>query len=61
MTNIEAYSPPVSISIGAVTFLTLPNSVDEILEIVDTLMYEIKKNGKNGIKHQLFDTQKTLD
>ena len=52
---IAPYSPPVSLSIGAVTFLALPNSVDEILETVDSLMYEVKKSGKNGIKHQLFD------
>jgi diguanylate cyclase (GGDEF)-like protein len=52
---IAAYSPPVSLSIGAVTFLTSPNSVDEILETVDGLMYEVKKGGKNGIKHQLFE------
>ena len=50
---IEAYSPPVSTSIGAVTFCNLPNSVDEMLEKVDSLMYEVKNNGKNGIEHQL--------
>lgn len=54
MKAISAYSPPVSLSIGAVTFFTLPNSVDEILETVDSLMYEVKKSGKNGIKHQLY-------
>ena len=54
MKAIAAYSPPVSLSIGAVTFSALPNSVDEILEIVDSLMYEVKRSGKNGIKHQLF-------
>ena len=55
ITAIEAYSPPVSLSIGAVTFLALPDSVDKTLETVDRLMYEVKKSGKNGIKHQLFE------
>ena len=59
MEAIEAYSPPVSFSIGAITFLALPNSVDEILETVDSLMYEVKKNGKNGIEHQLFNLPTT--
>ena len=56
MEVIEAYSPLISFSIGAVTFLTLPNSIDEILETVDSLMYEVKKSGKNGIKHQLLES-----
>ena len=55
MEAIAPYSPPVSLSIGAVTFLALPNSIDEILETVDSLMYEVKKSGKNGIKHQLLE------
>ena len=55
MEAIEAYSPTISFSVGAVTFLTLPNSLDEILETVDNLMYEVKKSGKNGIKHQILD------
>ncbi len=54
MNALEAYSPIVSTSIGAVTFLNVPDSVDKMLEDVDSLMYEIKKSGKNGIKHQLF-------
>ena len=55
MEAIEAYSPTISFSIGAITFLTLPNSVDEILETADSLMYEVKKSGKNGIEHRLFE------
>ena len=52
---VKAYSPTISFSIGAVTFITLPNSIDEILETADNLMYEVKKSGKNGIKHQSFN------
>ncbi|MCC0178189.1 diguanylate cyclase [Waterburya agarophytonicola K14] len=54
MTEITAYSPPVSTSIGTITFLNVPESVDKILESVDNLMYKVKKSGKNGIEHQLF-------
>ena len=52
MEAVAAYSPTISFSIGAITFFALPNSVDEILETADNLMYEVKKNGKNGIKHR---------
>ena len=55
MEAIEAYSSIVSFSIGAITFLALPNSVDEILETADSLMYEVKKSGKNRIEHRLFE------
>ena len=55
ITAIEAYSPPVSLSIGAVTFLSLPNSIERMLEEVDILMYQVKKSGKNRLEHQIFD------
>lgn len=55
MTAIKAYSPPVSFSIGAVTFLSLPNSIKQMLDEADSLMYQVKKRGKNSIQHQIFN------
>ena len=52
---IAAYSPPVSLSIGAVTFLSLPNSIERTIEEADSLMYRVKKSGKNRLEHQVFD------
>jgi diguanylate cyclase (GGDEF)-like protein len=43
----------VTFSIGAVTFLNPPNSVDEIIEKADNLMYLAKREGKNLFKHEL--------
>ncbi len=43
----------VGFSMGAITFLKLPESVDNMLERVDTLMYQVKNNGKNDLIHQL--------
>jgi diguanylate cyclase (GGDEF)-like protein len=40
---------PVTFSMGAVTFLRLPESCDEMLHAADQLMYEVKTHGKNGI------------
>lgn len=51
---IEAYSPPISFSIGAVTFLSLPNSIERMLDEADSLMYRVKKSGKNRLEHQVF-------
>ncbi len=54
-TTIEVYSPTVSFSIGAVTFLSLPDSVELMLKKADSLMYQVKKSGKNRIEHHIFD------
>ena len=45
---------PVSLSIGAVTFISPPSTVDEMLKISDGLMYVAKNNGKNIIKYEVF-------
>jgi diguanylate cyclase (GGDEF)-like protein len=42
---------PVTFSIGAVTFLNPPESVHEIIERADEIMYSVKETGKNRL-HQ---------
>ncbi|AUT01828.1 GGDEF domain-containing protein [Nostoc sp. CENA543] len=43
----------VTVSIGAITFYHPPQSVNEILEQADNLMYMAKKKGKNLLQHEL--------
>jgi diguanylate cyclase (GGDEF)-like protein len=38
-------------SIGVVTFLRPPSSVDDLLKKTDAVMYSVKRDGKNTIKH----------
>ncbi|BAT53031.1 Putative diguanylate cyclase [Nostoc sp. NIES-3756] len=45
----------VTFSIGAVTFERPPCSVNEIIEIADSLMYSAKKKGKNLLQHELYE------
>ncbi len=45
----------VTFSIGALTFLTMPHSVEEMVRLTDELMYEVKTNGKNSIKYSVYD------
>lgn len=45
----------VTFSIGALTFLTMPHSVEEMIRLTDELMYEVKINGKNSIKYSVYD------
>ena len=43
----------VGFSMGAVTFRELPSSIEQMLEQVDKLMYQVKAEGKNRLNHQL--------
>ncbi len=42
---------PVTFSIGAVTYLKTPTTVDEVICRADMLMYEVKRSGKNRLLH----------
>jgi diguanylate cyclase (GGDEF)-like protein len=48
---------PVTFSIGVVTFIHPPTTVDEILKVSDNLMYTAKNNGKNMIKYEVSGTK----
>lgn len=43
---------PVTFSVGAVTFLNPPDSVDEMVERADEVMYSVKQSGKNRIQQE---------
>jgi diguanylate cyclase (GGDEF)-like protein len=42
---------PVTFSVGAITYINCPETVDEIIEKADYLMYVIKNKGKNTTEH----------
>ena len=46
---------PVGFSIGAVNFMTVPASDDQAIAQADSVMYEIKKSGKNRVGVRIFD------
>jgi diguanylate cyclase (GGDEF)-like protein len=43
---LESEAPKVTFSIGAITFLDVPPSVNEALKAADALMYDAKRRGK---------------
>jgi diguanylate cyclase (GGDEF)-like protein len=51
--SMEKHDWDVSISIGVVTFETLPDNVREDIKLADELMYEVKNNGKNNIAYRV--------
>jgi diguanylate cyclase (GGDEF)-like protein len=52
---------PVTLSVGVLTFLQPPESVDEIIHDADQLMYASKKTGKNAIKFKLVESKTSSD
>ncbi len=45
---------PITFSVGALTFVKPPAQADDTIKLVDKLMCDVKRNGKNGVQHQLF-------
>ena len=43
---------PVTFSIGVVTVIKAPSSIDEVVRMSDSLMYSVKKSGKNNVKYE---------
>lgn len=42
---------PVTASVGVITWLGAEGSVDELVGAADRLMYDVKRTGKNGMRH----------
>lgn len=56
MNNLEKVMKddwPVTFSIGMVTYIKLPATVDELLKKADDLMYSVKMAGKGAIRHEV--------
>lgn len=52
----------VTFSMGVLTCAEIPVTVDEMIKIADSLMYEVKKSGKNSVLFDVFgDTDEFAD
>ena len=45
----------ITFSIGVLTILSMPESVDKLVSLTDSLMYDVKSRGKNAVKYSVFD------
>ena len=54
---MQANSWPVTFSIGVAVFTSVPSSVAEVVRFADALMYSAKKNGKNSMCRQVFESK----
>jgi diguanylate cyclase (GGDEF)-like protein len=50
---VQTGGMPVTLSIGVVTYLHPPLTVDEMLKTADALMYSVKASGKGRIMHEV--------
>lgn len=48
---MKQHDVPVTLSIGLLTCSEPPDSANAIITLVDNLMYEVKKSGKNSVRH----------
>ena len=55
VTAMEKGGWPVTFSIGVVTFEVAVESSREALRIADEAMYAVKRSGRNGIHHLVWD------
>ncbi len=52
----------ITFSVGVLTCIKPPKTVDEVIKIVDGLMYEVKNNGKNSVRfEEHFDDSPTAN
>jgi diguanylate cyclase (GGDEF)-like protein len=51
---VQQQKPPVTVSIGAVTFETTADSPAEMIRVADEVMYEVKRSGKNQVAYKIF-------
>jgi len=52
---------PITFSIGVVTFWTAPPAEHHIVDIADSVMYTVKKAGRNGIKFAVYRDRRLID
>jgi diguanylate cyclase (GGDEF)-like protein len=51
----------VTFSIGIVTFLQPADSVEQMLNAADKIMYDVKRTGKNSAKHKVYGRTEIAD
>lgn len=53
LSRMTEHEWPVTFSIGVVTYVVPPLDVEALISRADALMYQVKREGKNTIRHQV--------
>jgi diguanylate cyclase (GGDEF)-like protein len=54
LSEMSLHNWPVTFSIGAMTFPAAPATPNEVIGMVDALMYTVKNSGKNSIRYSVY-------
>ena len=54
LSEMSGHGWPVTMSMGAITFTTLPSSIGPMLKRADEMMYAVKRGGKNNLQHEQY-------
>lgn len=60
LTTLKEHDWPLTCSIGAVTFTTPAETVDDMVSAAEDLLQQAKQAGKNTTRHELRDTLETI-
>ena len=55
--RMNAAAWPVTFSIGAVTCRQSPASIDDLVQYADALMYQVKHQGKNQLRYEVWQEE----
>ena len=50
--ELRGHGWPITLSMGVVTCTTTPSDITQLMKEVDALMYEVKRSGKNRVRHR---------
>jgi diguanylate cyclase (GGDEF)-like protein len=51
------YRFPVTLSVGVITYISQPDSVEDMVREADNLMYSVKNDTKDAIKHVIIENE----
>lgn len=60
LSEMQSNDWSVTFSIGVMTYIEAPQNTDEVIKLADHLMYEVKRNGKNSVKFDVFTETKSV-
>jgi len=55
MEEMQKNNWSITFSIGVVTFIKIPKTVDDMVKMADDVMYPIKTGGKNGVSYTIYE------
>jgi diguanylate cyclase (GGDEF)-like protein len=61
LNDMEVNNWPVTFSIGMITYESPAESLQEMINEADSLMYEVKKKGKNALRQRINRSDKSIE